>query len=206
MKIGLGITTVPIGNAANGLCGGMVFAALDYWTQGSPPPTDTTPPPAGTPLFSYLVRRLIDSWGLPIGPATYFKLMSPLVPDGNDRVGPITRHGRGWRMAVKEWPAIQADLDAGRPCPLGLVTTKSANPMELGKNHQVLSYGYDQVGTSVRLWVYDPNQAGADQVSISLDIGRPADRIPVTMEPNAAYPPDVVCFFRVGYAPKSPPV
>ena len=52
VKIDLGITTLPIGNAANGLCGGMVFAALDYWTQGSPPPAETTPPPAGRPQLS----------------------------------------------------------------------------------------------------------------------------------------------------------
>jgi hypothetical protein len=205
VKINLGIATIPVGNAANGLCGGMVFTALDYWTQGSAPPPDTTPPASGTPLFDYLVRRLIDSWGLPTGPVTYFRLMSPALPDGDQDVGPLTVHGRAWRMAVREWPAIKADLDAGRPCPLGLVKLKSVNPMDLGKNHQVLCYGYDQTGTAIRLRVYDPNQAGEDQVSISLDVGQPSSPIPVTMSPTASDPPDVLCFFRVRYAPKTPP-
>lgn len=30
--------TIGIGNAANGLCGGMIFAALDYWNAGRPAP------------------------------------------------------------------------------------------------------------------------------------------------------------------------
>src|SRR3984957_1152417 len=174
ITIDLGITKLPIGNAANGLCGGMVFAVLDYWTQGVLPPTDTTPPPSGTPFFNYLVRRLIDSWDLPGGPATYLKLMNPLFPDGDDHLGPFTVHGRGWRMAVREWPAIRSEIDAGNPCPLGLVKLKSANPLDLGKNHQVLAYGYDQTGTAITLWLYDPNQSNTDQVTLSFDIGQPS--------------------------------
>ena len=29
---------IDVGNASAGLCGGMVFAALDYWHAGIPPP------------------------------------------------------------------------------------------------------------------------------------------------------------------------
>jgi hypothetical protein len=205
ITIDLGITKLPIGNAANGLCGGMVFAVLDYWTQGVPPPVDTTPPPSGTAFFNYLVRRLIDSWDLPGGPATYFKLMNPLFPDGDDRLGPFTVHGRGWRIAVREWPAIKSEIDAGNPCPLGLVKLKSANPLDLGKNHQVLAYGYDLDGTAVTLWLYDPNQSNTDQVALSFDIGQPSSPIAVTMAPNASDIADVLCFFRVDYGPKTPP-
>jgi hypothetical protein len=205
VMVNLGIATIPVGNAANGLCGGMVFAALDYWTEGAPPPTGTTPPAQGTPLFGYLVRRLVDSWGLPAGPLTYFRLMSPALPDGDRRIGPVTVHGRAWRMAVREWPGVKADLDAGRPSPLGLVKLKSANPVKLGANHQVLCYGYEQTATAVRLRVYDPNQAGVDHVTISLNVGRPRSPIPVTMAPTASDPPDVLCFFRVRYTPRTPP-
>lgn len=205
VTIDLGIAKVPIGNAANGLCGGMVFAVLDYWTHGVLPPADTTPPASGTPLFNYLVRRLIDSWDLPSGPATYLKLMNPLFPDGDDRLGPFTVHGRGWRMAVREWPAIKAEIDAGNPCPLGLVKLKSANPLDLGKNHQVLAYGYDQAGTAVTLWLYDPNQSNTDQVALGFDIGQPSAPVPVTTVANASGIPDVLCFFKVDYGPKTPP-
>jgi hypothetical protein len=205
LTVDLGVTKLPIGNAANGLCGGMVFTVLDYWNQGALPPPDTTPPASGTPLFDYLVRRLISSWDLPTGPATYLKLMSPWLSDGDDHLGPVSVHGRSWRMAVREWPAIKATIDGGKPCPLGLVKLKSANPLDLGHNHQVLAYGYDQAGTAITMWLYDPNQSNTDNVALSLDIARPSAPIAVTMAPNASDPPDVLCFFKVGYGPKVPP-
>src|SRR5487761_1200496 len=52
---------VNIGNAAAGLCGGMVFAALDYWHAGTPPPP-RQPAPAD-PLYGDLGRRTIsEQW------------------------------------------------------------------------------------------------------------------------------------------------
>jgi hypothetical protein len=53
------IGSVGIGNIARGLCGGMVFAALDYWRAGVVPPDAR--PDAGTPLFRFVVRRLVAS-------------------------------------------------------------------------------------------------------------------------------------------------
>ncbi|HSS11374.1 MAG TPA: hypothetical protein VLL25_15920 [Acidimicrobiales bacterium] len=205
ITIDLGVSTLPMGDAANGLCGGMVFAALDYWTADRPPPPDTAPPAHGTPLFCYLVRRLIDSWGLPTGPATYLRLMQPWYPDGDRQIGPVKVHGRAWRTAVREWRSVRADLDAGRPSPLGLVKVSSANPVDLGKNHQVLAYGYDLVDTAVTLRVYDPNQADNDTVIISFDAADPAAPIPFVMTPDVSAAAGVLCFFRVRYRPKSPP-
>src|SRR5262249_58392372 len=56
---------ISIGNAAAGLCGGMVFAALDYWQTGIAPPAARPAP--GQPLYRYIVQRLIDSLHLPAG-------------------------------------------------------------------------------------------------------------------------------------------
>ena len=53
--------------------------------------------------------------------------------------------------------------------------------------------------------MYDPNQSGTDDVALRFDIARPSAPIGVTMEPNASDPPDVICFFRVGYGPETPP-
>jgi hypothetical protein len=205
MTIDLGVARIPIGNAANGLCGGMVFAVNDYFLAGLLPPADTTPPAGGTPLFSYLVRRLIDSYQLPAGPATYLALMNPLLPDGDARLGPVTVHGRASRMINREWPAIRAELDAGRLCPLGLVMVTSANPADLGQNHQVLAYGYDLQGTALRLAVYDPNRAGDDTVTIALDLRHPDQPTSVTMTPDASVA-GLTCFFRVEYQPPSLPL
>jgi hypothetical protein len=52
---------IPIGDAANGLCGGMVYTVRDLWQAQIPAPPDTTPPASGSPLFTHLVRRLFDS-------------------------------------------------------------------------------------------------------------------------------------------------
>src|SRR5689334_2576507 len=137
----------------------MVFAALDYWHSGTAPPAER--PEAGTPLFRFIVRRLVDSWRLPTGVARYYRWM--LLPDGDKRSGARPAGGRtagarpaGGRTAEarpagartagvasrttqRRWPGARAMLDAGVPAPLGVVTVASANPLLLGANHQVLA-------------------------------------------------------------------
>jgi hypothetical protein len=196
-----GVVTVPIGDAANGLCGGMAFAARDYFEAKRTPPPDATPPSWG-PLYDYLVRRLIDSFILPAGPVRYLDLMDPVLPDGEtflSRLG-ITPHGRAWRMVRQEWPKVRADLDGGHPSPLGLVEVKSLDPFRLGENHQVLAYGYDLTGDALVLHLYDPNWPGRD-ATMSLRVGDPNHAIGVTYDP----PTTVYAFFRVDYRPASPP-
>jgi hypothetical protein len=203
--IDLGIVKIPIGNASNGLCGGMVFAVADYFSAGLAPPPDTSPPAGGSPLFNYLVKRIIDSYDLPSGPATYLALMSPAMPDGDDRLGPITIPGRASRMINHEWPAVKAELDAGRLCPLGLVKVKSVNPADLGVNHQVLAYGYDLDGGRLSLALYDPDSANDDGVTMVLDITHPSQPTAVTLTPVSSAVAAVYCFFRVEYQASVPP-
>jgi hypothetical protein len=198
-----GVVTVPIGDASNGLCGGMAFAARDYFEAERPPPADTSPPSEG-PLFDYLVDRLFASFDLPLGPATYLKLMSPQLSDGEtllSRLG-LMPHGRAWRMAMVEWPAIRRDIDAGHPSPLGLVRIRSNDPRDLKQNHQVLAWGYDLEGTRLTLLLYDPNRPRNDGVTLSLDLADPARPTRVAMLPAG---PPVFAFFRVTYRAASPP-
>lgn len=61
------MVSVPIGDASNGLCGGMAFAVRDYFEAGKPPPDDAEPPSEGG-LFDHIVDRLFDSFDLPLGP------------------------------------------------------------------------------------------------------------------------------------------
>src|SRR4051794_12056394 len=61
---------VPIGDASNGLCGGMVYAVRDYFEKGLEIPAVTKAPGSG-PLFDYVSSRLLDSFDLPFGPAKY---------------------------------------------------------------------------------------------------------------------------------------
>jgi hypothetical protein len=198
-----GVVSVPLGDASNGLCGGMVFAVRDYFEAGRTPPTDATPPAEGR-LFDYLVDRLFDSFDLPLGPARYIELMSPLLSDGEtfwSRFG-IGPHGRSWQMARDEWPKVRSDIDAGHPSPLGLITVKSSNPFDLKKDHQVLASGYDLDGDRVTLHLYDPNQPGRDDIVLRFDAAESTRAQTVAMEPVG---PPVLAFFRVTYQPATPP-
>src|SRR5262245_3626003 len=65
---------VAIGDASNGLCGGMVFTVRDVFEAGQPPLTGPQPY-QGQPLFDYIVRRLFDSFNLPGGVLKYMEWM-----------------------------------------------------------------------------------------------------------------------------------
>jgi hypothetical protein len=204
-RIGIpGLISVPIGDASNGLCGGMAFAARDYFEAGRPPPGDIGPPAEGA-LFDYLVDRLFASFELPRGPLRYLELMNPALPDGEtllSRLG-LGPRGRSWRMIREEWPRIRADIDAGHPSALGLVKVRSLDPFDLKYNHQVLAYGYRVTGGRLTLRLYDPNWPDRDDVTLSLGIVDPARPVSVTMSPTSDRP--VIGFFRVGYRPALPP-
>ena len=198
-----GVVSLPIGDASNGLCGGMVFASRDYFEAGRSPPADTTPPGDG-PLFDYLVDRLFDSFDLPWGPGRYLGLMSPLLPDGEtfwSRMG-FGPHGRSWQMARDEWPKVRADIDAGHPSPIGLITVKSSDPFDLKRDHQVLAYGYDLDGDAVTLRLYDPNLPGRDDVALRFGSEDPAHAQTLAVMPDG---PQIFAFFRVSYGPATPP-
>jgi len=194
---------ISINDASNGLCGGMVFAVRDYFESGTPPPPDSSPPGPDTPLFRFLVQRLIDSWNLPTGVLRYLYLMNPGLPDHETWFEPWA-HGRAWVMQEQEWPRIRADLDAGRLCPLGLIRKKSWNPMDLSHQHQVLAYGYDLTADILTILVYDPNNPDNDDVTMTLSV-QDAHGASVAYSPTDDQFPDVFCFFRVAYVPKTPP-
>jgi hypothetical protein len=181
------VGTLGIGNAERGLCGGMVFAALDYWLARLAPPAQR--PAGGSPLYRFIVRRLIDSWHLPAGVAKYYTWMS---------LGDVSR-----RSIERQWPRVMASIDSGRPAALGLVTVASAWPGQLGRNHQVLAYAYARTGTSVTIDVYDPNSGPHDDVRIEFDTAAPDRRL--AFRHNIAIDLPVRGFFLTGYKPVKPP-
>jgi hypothetical protein len=182
--------TVGLFDAGMGLCGGMVYAALDYHATGARPAVDHAPQNGA--LFDYLCRRLTDSFGGAAGVARYLHLMHPSRP-----VQELTQ-----TMVAQEWPAIQASLDAGQPVPLALVLVESADPFELGKNHQVLATGYDLDSRRLALHLYDPNHPGRDDLRLTLDIGTGSGPAGARLSvDNCA----VRAFFRTGYQRMVPP-
>jgi hypothetical protein len=196
--------SITIGNADAGLCGGMVFAALDYWHAGILPPTARPAP--GEPLYRFIVQRLIDSWQLPAGVAEYYQWMC--LPDGDTGFDLFGRQvvldcGLAWRTIQEQWPRITADLDNGAPVPLSVVTVASANPANLGVNHQVLAYRYSAAVSEVTVGVYDPNSGQNDGIFIRFDPRTPSE--PTTFANNLNIARPVRGFFRTAYAPTPPP-
>jgi hypothetical protein len=149
-----------IGNVAEGLCGGMCFAAADRFLRGDVPPAGATPPATGTPLFDEIAHRQLDSLELGLTPLRFWLAAARC------------RAGR-WTAAdqVREWRAIRAGIDAGRPAMLGLVRSAAVNPLALTTNHQVLGYGYEAGPARATIRIYDPNHPGRDDVAIWLRIG-----------------------------------
>jgi len=188
---------IAIGNASNGLCGGMVFAVRDYFEANIQQPSGRQPSLAD-PLYSFIVDRLFASFELPNGPAKYYDWMTTSDHDT------WFKTGLAHRTILDEWPRIKADLDSNHLSCLGLVTISSLNPGEMGNNHQVIAYGYDLGGNNIlTLKVYDPNSPLRDDIRISLSLGNPAHTTPISHNVNIPYP--VRGFFRIGYQPVSPP-
>jgi hypothetical protein len=192
---------IRIGDASDGLCGGMVYVVRDFYEAGIPIPTGPRPA-AGTPLYRYIVRRLFDSFDIPGGVLTYYRWMN--TPDADQSLFGLTRRGLAWRTIHEEWPQVRDDIDTGHPSPLGLVTVRSANPRDLGRCHQALAYAYEVEGSVLTLRLYDPNThpAAADGCRLCLDLGHPSE--PTAITHNVAIADPIRGFFRTRYAPADP--
>ncbi len=192
---------MSIGDASNGMCGGMVYAVRDYFEAGLTPSPNATAP-SGGPLFNYLSRRLFDSFNLPGGLVKYLHLMNPDLPDHETWLSNagLAPRGRAWVMIMEEWPKIKADLDQGRLSPLAMIRVKDRDPFKMGQNHQVLAYGYSLNNNNLVINVYDPNYPGNDNVTISLNIGNPQHTTDVSYSNGGT----VYCFFRTDYAHSDP--
>lgn len=189
VTVRLPFTHWRIGQAANGLCGGMVFAARDYFEASRPVPDTATPPAHGTPLFRYLVRRLIAAFNLPDAVLRYLYWM--LLPDEAVRR----------RTLERQWPGVRACIDAGHPCPLGLVTIRSWHPLDLRHNHVVLAYGYRIASGVLSVDVYDPNTAQSAAEDAHLEM--PLTASPITHNIDLANP--IRGFFQLRYRRREPP-
>ncbi len=200
VNINVAGTSIPLGNASNGMCGGMAFAVRDYFEARLALPPDTDAPAAG-PLFDYLSNRLMDSLNIPTAIERYLRLMHPGLPDHETDMSKagLAPRGRAWVMIREEWPEIQKDILAGRLSPIAVIKIKSLNPLDMGKNHVVLVHGYELFWPRLTLHLYDPNDNNIDTSFLQLNIDQPEHTTAVTGTVGTVY-----CFFRLGYSFKTP--
>jgi len=108
------------GNA--GLCGGMTFGSLDYYSASRTAPDE---------LYQYLCDRQMDSLDLPGGVVKYLSWQT--TSDTRTMMfGTRVFDGISYSTLTNEWPKIQNLLDSGHLAPLGLIKTDASSPEPSG--------------------------------------------------------------------------
>lgn len=169
-----------------GLCGGMCFAALDYFYQNKPVPEVTQPPEDETRLYKYLRDRQIHSLSLD----TLKNVFTWTLQDDLD----VAK----W-TANKEVPQLRASLDQGKPAVLALIRVEKSMPTS---NHQVLAIAYDlhEDTNILEIVLYDPNHPDKTP-RIFVDLTNPQEGI----KPRQSTGEPLRGFFVIDYKPKHPP-
>lgn len=178
--------SINLGQIVYGLCGGMCFAALDYFHAARPVPAPVSVEDVGPDLRSYLWQRQLDSLSLPV----ILKVIEGMLQD-HGNVGRLT--------AGREFPKLRRRLDRGNPAVLALIRGHGVeNPTQ---NHQVVALGYDFEETTRNLTVhlYDPNHPG-EEPALTMNLARPSrgiDAVQASGEPLRG-------FFVIGYERHTP--
>src|SRR5438445_10091987 len=131
-------------NPSFGLCGGMAFAALDYynrawvvprgypvgWSVGLTASPDFPNPdpstPQGAELRDYIFKRQSDSLAIDGYRFVLAKILYHLIPGGS---------GILLTQAESEWGSLKRHLDEGNPWPIGCV----GGNLSPWADHQVLA-------------------------------------------------------------------
>lgn len=142
-----------------GLCGGMCFAALDFFNEGDVVPENSDSLKLEKKLFTYLCDRQLDSLQIPV----LLKIIEWMLAENSQITTRMTRY---------EIPKLRRRLDKDEPTVLCLIRVQGwGNPT---LNHQVLAtgYDYDEETKKMVIELYDPNHPGKEP-TISLDLSAP---------------------------------
>ena len=173
-----------------GLCGGMCFAALDYFrahNPNNPLPTETQVDALPAKLRLYLLARQLDS----------------LAGGGVIKVLTWTaRSDASLAMSVAGWeiPKLRHQLSRVGPAVLALIRVREIS--KLMQNHQVVATGYDfnQDTKDMVVYLYDPNWPG-EMPSLKMNLTKPSTGIALTQSTGE----ELRGFFVIGYGAKKPP-
>jgi hypothetical protein len=147
-----------VGDAANGLCGGMAWYVRERFEAGLPIPPDRDPPVNGSPLFQALVRRQVLS------------LEWMRTPLGFWWMGARGHDDEARRTRDSECPKIEATIASGHLAMVGLVRHEGLNPFKLTESHQALAYACDAQGGATTVRIYDPNHPDVDDITLVADL------------------------------------
>lgn len=140
------------------VCGGMSFTAADHYYLGKQMPQASDIPGKDSPLYKYLLRRQITSFG-PLG-FYGVKCMQWMRCDNEDV----------WERTHGEFQDACAMLDSGKLVQLYLIYKDASQGLNPVGNHQVLAYGYSQFSDGTcQLHICDPNHPGDDNDVIALE-------------------------------------
>lgn len=136
--------TINLNEITFGLCGGICFAALDYFHANQTPPPFQTPQEIEPRLFGFLCDRQLDSLKI----FTVLKFMEWMITDEKQIPTRVKRY---------EIPKLRRLLQKGEPAVLGLVRVRGVQSPT--QNHQVLAVGYelDPALEQISIYLYDPN-------------------------------------------------
>ena len=181
------LSFLKLKNIVYGLCGGMSFAAIDYFKLGRLVPEYNEPEEINVRLFYYLWNRQLDS----LGGATMRKLVMCML-----RSDPSL----GKAVITEEVPKLRSLIDQGTPAVLALVRVKGLN--DPTRNHQVLATGYefDPDAQQMTLTLYDPNHPRMAP-TITFNMQDPSKGIDIKQSTRES----LRGFFVIDYTSETPP-
>ena len=140
---------------SKGRCGGMAYAALDYFFSGIPVPSHENKdfpngnyPPDGSLLSDYIYERTINS----LFTLYSFKFFDWTVQKDNEK---SMRKSVAYKTKVEEFSKLKKSIDMGKPVVIGLIGARKAT--DITKNHQVVAYGYESDPDGIKVYIYDSN-------------------------------------------------
>lgn len=126
-----------------GLCGGMVYAAMDYFNARMKIPRQSWKPANRTRLQSYIYNRQVHSLSAP----NLARWASMGMNPGGGRRNRALFH----QALTQQFAKIRASIDRGKPMAMGVHGVAS-------RTHQIMAIGYRDDGEANRsIVVYDPN-------------------------------------------------
>lgn len=176
-----------------GLCGGMCFAAYDFFNAQRTITSNNTIPKPGSPLYRYLYKRQLDSYGQfgkLIAKFAHWTVLSDSTVD---------------RLTYYELNKVATQIENGQAVILGLVYTSIAKTIAIWLNHQVLAYNYLEEAEAIKIKIYDPNFPYQDDIIIEIKSGSAGIKCTQKI-PHKKKEVHIRGFFVIPYIPIEPPI